>query len=268
MPTVKTQGGKVITKNGRVSCECCITTDDCLIGSAYDAISGWQEISSAQYAQFYAGGTWLISASASFNHVSMEWEADGYIDPVTGDGLDFPLPNAGTSTGSGSVTLIDTGGCSAGLSALGFGSGTFQDDLWLASSYPTPTPWSFNTTLVRRLGTKNSKRWVSFSNSSLRAFNPMAAVAQATHPETTRYATNRPITQPLQNVALLAYTGNLTATFGSSSYNLAFGVVLFDGQTRYALGGNGPAGEGPYAIYDVADTGGMTMTAAFTPSAP
>jgi hypothetical protein len=267
MPTVKTQDGKVVTKDGKVSCECCIA-DNCLTGSAYDAISGWQEITSAQYAELYAGGTWLVSASSNLALNCMDWGGDFWTDPATGEDIIMPLPNAGTSTGSGSITLFDSGGCSPTIIGTGFGSGTFQDSLWVVSPYPTPTPWSFNATLQRRLGTKDSKRWVSFSNSSLRAINSMAAVVIATHPETTRYQTNRPVTRPLQNVAPLAYTGSFAATFGAASYALTLGVVLFDVNTEYGISGNGPTGTGPFGLYDIVDTGSMTMTAAFTLSAP
>jgi hypothetical protein len=63
MATIKTQGGKVILKNGKVSCECCGGgAPECnpnLILNQYNTI----QISEEKYIQIYNGGTWSISTN-------------------------------------------------------------------------------------------------------------------------------------------------------------------------------------------------------------
>lgn len=64
MPTVKTQNGKVVTKDGKVSCECC--QDNCYtdLANEFDppATTGeWTNLSPASYANILAGGDWSIS---------------------------------------------------------------------------------------------------------------------------------------------------------------------------------------------------------------
>lgn len=63
MPTVKTQNGKVVTKDGKVSCECC--QDNCYtdLANEFDppaTTDEWIDLSSASYANILAGGDWSI----------------------------------------------------------------------------------------------------------------------------------------------------------------------------------------------------------------
>jgi hypothetical protein len=57
--TIKTQGGKVITKDGKVSCECC--EEECIDGPT----SGQNvfEITKSEYTKYFKGGTWEVSTN-------------------------------------------------------------------------------------------------------------------------------------------------------------------------------------------------------------
>ncbi len=55
--TIKTQGGKVITKDGKVSCECC-GGGGCECGNLAGAIS----LTKQQYNTFRLGGDWIMNA--------------------------------------------------------------------------------------------------------------------------------------------------------------------------------------------------------------
>lgn len=261
------------TTPGGTPCCCEEPVQDCLTGSSFDAINLWHEITEEQYASIYAGGTWTVSASAALVFSAQNWSADFWIDPVTDEEVPLPLPWTGTSTGSGSITVTDSGGCSlffGGFFGTPFGSGTYSDNLGLVTPYGTTTAWSFGLNFVRRLGTHNGKRYVSFTNTRITASNPVGSLASATNPATTGYESGRE-SIALQNVAPLGYTGNFIGIVGGSSFNMPFGITLRDtGQacSPYCDVGNGPTGDGTYAVYDIEETGTITASASFIAAAP
>jgi hypothetical protein len=60
MPTVKLESGKVVTKEGKVSCNCCVSCNGLPAPpSAYREI----EITASEFAQIYAGGTVVTEQS-------------------------------------------------------------------------------------------------------------------------------------------------------------------------------------------------------------
>ena len=65
MPTIKTQGGKVVTKDGKVSCNCCVSCTQA-IGLAVN-FPGFREIeiNALEFAQIYAGGTIVTEQTMS-----------------------------------------------------------------------------------------------------------------------------------------------------------------------------------------------------------
>jgi hypothetical protein len=84
MPLVKTQGGKVITKDGKVSCECCGPEGPpCPLGS--DCVSSGnvvkKPISNAQALLYYAGGTWNVSFAYSISAVLQRFFKEFATDP-------------------------------------------------------------------------------------------------------------------------------------------------------------------------------------------
>lgn len=58
MPIVKTQGGKVVTKDGKVSCECCFTCEQNINAPHYRSVAITQQL----YEMFRAGGTITVSS--------------------------------------------------------------------------------------------------------------------------------------------------------------------------------------------------------------
>ena len=63
MPTIKTQDGKVVTKDGKVSCECCGPEGpSCPIGGACVSSGNTvrKSINNSQALTYFAGGTWNV----------------------------------------------------------------------------------------------------------------------------------------------------------------------------------------------------------------
>jgi hypothetical protein len=88
MATIKTQNGKVILKNGKVSCECC---DSVLTCNGPTSGQNVFEISKEEYIKYSKGGTWNVSTT---------WAQSESADPNC----------AVSGTGSGSVSAT-TNGC-------------------------------------------------------------------------------------------------------------------------------------------------------------
>jgi hypothetical protein len=61
MPIVKTQGGKVVTKDGKVSCECCVSCEQQALTSDWRQF----ELTQAEYFALYAGGIFERTAELS-----------------------------------------------------------------------------------------------------------------------------------------------------------------------------------------------------------
>jgi len=70
MPTVKTQGGKVITKDGKVSCSCCVPS--CNFSTQF-ANEIQIEITRNQYLELFAAGTIVSNTFTATSSASAEW---------------------------------------------------------------------------------------------------------------------------------------------------------------------------------------------------
>jgi hypothetical protein len=102
MPTVKLQNGKVILKNGNVSCTCCDTEPDCCmypadgLGDTYEAADlpdelniKWQEMVDDELTDIFVGsisksGSGYVSGTVSLTIIDGKWTlTDTSTDPET-----------------------------------------------------------------------------------------------------------------------------------------------------------------------------------------
>jgi hypothetical protein len=100
MPTVKRNGNNIITKGGKVSCECCSVACTPIIPSgAFKNI----EITSAQFNELYAGGTascnFLMTGTSTFDRFSVCYTVT--VNGTSGAGIEFTMsPNLCNRLGS------------------------------------------------------------------------------------------------------------------------------------------------------------------------
>lgn len=188
MPTVKTQDGKVVTKDGKVSCECCEVLDPCITSASsppFIDFTNMTEITSAQYATLFASGTYSLSATTNYVF-------DATITDQAGTD-----PWSGSSIGSGATSFNTASGCFATAEIISFGSGIAISEYLISN-----TNWSYNGIFTRRLGTNASAFFVTFGGSGnnffgltrLRSVNPMSKSVFSTIniPANTDYTGNRP----------------------------------------------------------------------------
>lgn len=122
MPIVKTQGGKVVTKDGKVSCECCggkcVHTANFVDPTKWDPLTGsgmsagaQKEINSAQFALLFAGGHLVFDAQGSASNgtssfaMSRTIEADFLANSCKQGGLNFTETNF-SLTGSPVISVF------------------------------------------------------------------------------------------------------------------------------------------------------------------
>ena len=126
MPTVKRNGNNIITKGGKVSCECCssVACTPIIPSGAFKNI----EITSAQFNELYAGGTascnFLMNGTSTFDRFSVCYTVT--VNGTSGAGIEFTMspdlcnrlgsfggeqPSSvitPTGSGSGSVSIKST----------------------------------------------------------------------------------------------------------------------------------------------------------------
>lgn len=99
MPIVKTQGGKVVTKDGKVSCECC---EPCARPELTDNFREVQ-LTSAEYSALFAGGVlrraFASSAALTYVGATCSISATGTLSETT----DYPIGGCGADS-SGTET--------------------------------------------------------------------------------------------------------------------------------------------------------------------
>jgi hypothetical protein len=149
MATIKTQNGKVILKNGKVSCECCGEICD---GEFETTDQNVFQISKEQYNAYASGGIW---------HVSTTWTQIESADPFE----DSTITVSGT--GSGSVSLFQEG-CIHNVSGIAISNITFSED---EESYVVQSEFGFGISLSLKIdnSTDNTKyyaKYIGFSNVS------------------------------------------------------------------------------------------------------
>jgi len=253
MPIVKTQGGKVVTKDGKVSCECCAPpVSDCTTATtspSFSEIELWTLISEEQYAELFAGGSWLISVSASLTFSATIDDQDG-IDPY-----------GGSSIGSATGTAQDVGGCYTSQ-GYGEGIGTATSE-WLIGS----TTYNLVGTVTRRLGTNNGQRFVSFAGSGVRALNPLHKITRATVglPASRSYFGSIPTQSQLDQG--IVYTASMNFGYVAHGTNESQITIQTQGGAYPYSYVNNPS-QGNNSVYDISETGSFGLSAIFIPSAP
>lgn len=168
MATVKRNGNSIILKNGKVSCDCCAPSVVC---SYYEGLNtAWVlvELTPAQFALLYAGGTTSVGASAAINVgitsgcTRQELTATGTMAPHTASNLPALGPNSCeyrtfatdqglTSSNCSCVGTVVSTPCTRVLTNSSCSLGSTSASSWLflwnsgsIQSYPVGMAASFN----------------------------------------------------------------------------------------------------------------------------
>lgn len=240
MPTVKLQGGKVVTKDGKVSCECCSA---CNFSQPSFAGGAHVSLTQAQYANLYAGGSWQAQASGNLQS--------------QGQGGDFDVETSLTSSGtaansyaSASQTCSAVFGSGAPTSSVSAtGSSTSNEPSLIFQSDTATGSMSANIVgfLIYNNGGTHQRGLILSASASYSAELVSVYLAPNSFgpPTEVFFGTQR-------QISITTQTGGASAislAIGSSSINL-------------------PANTASSSVYGDSGSGSLSLSLTFSPSAP